>query len=76
MRSDIITCPDCKTPKPPSDYYRDKNAPLGLSYYCKPCKRARTESYRDKDREHYNLTNRKAYHLRKNRKWTQSSSSH
>jgi len=63
-----ISCPDCNQSKPRSDYYTDQDSPYGVSWYCKICKRARTNAYRAKDREHYNAINRRNYHLRKRMK--------
>ena len=63
-----IKCPDCHEEKPLSEYHKDLSAPNKVSWYCKPCKRKRTNAYREKNREHYNAVNRKNYHMRKNRR--------
>ena len=63
----MIICPRCKQAKPTSDYYKDPVMPSGLSYYCKQCKREKTNAHRAANREHYNFLNRRAYHMRKAR---------
>src|SRR5437588_6451293 len=37
------TCPDCKQPKPPEEFYRSKASKDGLSSYCQPCTKDRSK---------------------------------
>jgi len=55
----------CRVAKPESEFYTEPDSPGGLCWYCKPCKKARTNAYRANNREHYNASNRRAYHMRK-----------
>jgi len=35
----LQNCSKCKTEKPFSDFHKDRGRPLGISRYCKPCKK-------------------------------------
>lgn len=43
-------CPDCKLTKALSDFNKDKNRPLGISYVCRRCAVARTKAWYQKNR--------------------------
>ena len=63
-----MICGDCKEDKPESEFYTEPEAPNGRCWYCKPCKRARTNAYRAAKREQYNAGNRRSYRMRKMQK--------
>lgn len=71
----LKTCPDCNTPKPLSDYPKDKCKKLGVATYCKPCSSLRSKKYYKsndavimaRSKEHYN--NNKAGRADKARAW-------
>jgi hypothetical protein len=43
---DVLTCTKCKQGRPQSEFYQDaKGRANGLSFWCKPCKRAQKAAY-------------------------------
>lgn len=51
MSSDTKHCKDCGQTKPRTDFYRDGSRTDGLSFYCRPCTRARNNARTAQDPE-------------------------
>lgn len=58
------TCHCCKTERSESEFYRDSSKASGLSSHCKPCGRARSKTYRDREDPERRRAYNKEYHIR------------
>ena len=48
------TCSKCKTPRPITDFYKDRSQPTGHHYHCKFCKRDNNLRWSRENRNHVN----------------------
>lgn len=62
---DKKTCKICKTEKPVTQFYKNKNSKDRLTYECKSCWLLETKKYRDKNPEKIKEINRNQYLLRR-----------
>ena len=51
MGSDTRKCPDCKTVKGRDEFYAIRTSKTGMSVYCRPCTKTRTDAWHRKTAE-------------------------